>query len=225
MKRTLLDIINSHKIIAHRGCWDSVNPENSLASMQVAVDKGYAIEIDVYLLQDGTIAVFHDSTLERMCGVNVKIDDLTAKDLKSSYLKETKQYIPNFEEFLEVIDGLVPIYIELKGSAGIALCDALIEATQEYTGEYIFIGFSESNIKYLHSKGYMTCMSKFIPKMPSFTPDGMLCNVLFVPSSAKRRAKFPPLIPWTVNTVKRRKSVETKCIASIYNTHNFEDLR
>ena len=45
-------------------------PENSLPAFQEAVRQGYAIELDVRLTADGRLAVFHDDTLQRMCGLN-----------------------------------------------------------------------------------------------------------------------------------------------------------
>ena len=49
--------------IAHRGFHDKNNPENSLAAFARAIEKGYAIELDVQMLSDGTVVVFHDECL------------------------------------------------------------------------------------------------------------------------------------------------------------------
>ena len=57
--------------VAHRGYYDNEAgiPENSLSCFQAAIDKGFAIELDIQLSSDGVAFVFHDADLERMCGV------------------------------------------------------------------------------------------------------------------------------------------------------------
>ena len=56
------------KPIAHRGYWGGDVPENSRAAYERAAEKGYPIEIDVYLTKDEKIVSFHDGTLKRMTG-------------------------------------------------------------------------------------------------------------------------------------------------------------
>ena len=54
--------------IAHRGLHSLSNgvPENSLASFEAAIARGYGIELDLQLSQDGIAMVFHDYSLERL---------------------------------------------------------------------------------------------------------------------------------------------------------------
>ena len=56
--------------IAHRGLHglSENTPENSLEAYKKAVEFGYAIEIDIHLTKDGEVVVFHDDTLNRVCG-------------------------------------------------------------------------------------------------------------------------------------------------------------
>ena len=64
---------------AHRGLHspDRKIPENSLAAFRLAAKEGYGIELDVQLSKDGKVVVFHDDTLDRVCGVHARVDDLT----------------------------------------------------------------------------------------------------------------------------------------------------
>ena len=78
--------------IAHRGYHDKNIPENSLAAFSKAIEKGYAIELDVQLLADGTVVVFHDDSLSRMTGNDGYIKYLNKEDLKVLKLKGTKEY-------------------------------------------------------------------------------------------------------------------------------------
>ncbi len=59
------------KAFAHRGLHDNPGgiPENSLAAFRRARAHGYGVELDVQLSKDGQVVVFHDDTLDRVCGV------------------------------------------------------------------------------------------------------------------------------------------------------------
>ena len=46
--------------IAHRGLWGGEIAENSLTAYKLATEKGYPIEIDLFLTIDGEIVCFHD---------------------------------------------------------------------------------------------------------------------------------------------------------------------
>lgn len=101
--------------IAHRGLHDATATENSMAAFRNAIAKNYYIEIDVRLLADGEVVVFHDSTLKRVCGINAKIKKLTTADIKSDkYQLPNGEHIPLLSELLELIEGKTKLLIELK---------------------------------------------------------------------------------------------------------------
>ena len=128
---------------AHRGLWNAEIPENSLAAFARAVEAGFAIELDVQLAKDGTVMVFHDYTLTRMCGEDVKLADLTAAELATRRLKESDQHIPTFAEVLAVVDGRVPLLVELKGeSTDVSLCAPVAEMLDAYKGPYVVESFN-----------------------------------------------------------------------------------
>ncbi len=129
-------------VFAHRGLHNDVRPENSLSAFHAAKEKGYGIELDIHLLKDGTLAVFHDHTLVRMTGKDGKIEDLTAADLSQFHLNGTDEVIPTFGEVLSLIDGKVPLVIELKaaGNHG-ALVDATMDVLKTYEGDYCIESF------------------------------------------------------------------------------------
>lgn len=102
---------------AHRGLHDKANgiPENSLAAFRRAVEHGFGAELDVHLLSDGSLAVFHDSKLKRMTGCDGVVEDLTAGQLGDYHLLETDETIPQFFEVLEIFEGTeLPLVVELK---------------------------------------------------------------------------------------------------------------
>lgn len=76
---------------AHRGLHteDGTVPENSLPAFRAAAEAGYAVEMDVHLTADDQLVVFHDDTLDRMCGVPGVIDDFTLAELRALRLGDT----------------------------------------------------------------------------------------------------------------------------------------
>lgn len=100
--------------LAHRGLHDDKRDENSISAFENAITHKYGIELDVHLMKDGNIAVIHDSNLKRVTGFDVEINTLTKKDLKNYPLLISKSYIPLLKEVLDIVDGKVPILIELK---------------------------------------------------------------------------------------------------------------
>lgn len=130
---------------AHRGLYDNEHgiPENSMAAFRRAVDKGYGIELDVHLTADNQLVVFHDDTLTRMCGMNKKISSFLYSDLMQLRLLGTEEGIPLFKDVLELIDGKVPLIIELKvdGSNQNLLCPLVWQLLSRYKGDYCIVSF------------------------------------------------------------------------------------
>jgi glycerophosphoryl diester phosphodiesterase len=100
--------------IAHRGLHDAGRPENSLAAFAAAVEAGYPIELDVHLLRDGALAVFHDESLERMAGRPGHIRHQSRASLAGIRLAGSEETIPLLEDVLDRVGGAVPLLVELK---------------------------------------------------------------------------------------------------------------
>lgn len=130
---------------AHRGLHDNEHgiPENSMAAFQRAVDKGYGIELDVHLTADNQLVVFHDDTLTRMCGINKKISGFLYSYLQQLRLLGTGEGIPLFKDVLALVDGKVPLIIELKvdGSNQNLLCPLVWQLLSGYKGSYCIESF------------------------------------------------------------------------------------
>ncbi len=133
-------------LIAHRGLHskDKSIPENSMKAFKLAVEKGYGIEFDVNLLKDGTCVVFHDSNLKRMVkGRNEELCNLTYDEVKKIKLLDTDETIHSLKEVLDMVDGRVPLMIELK-SVGDAneFCEKFWETIKDYKGIYAIQAFN-----------------------------------------------------------------------------------
>lgn len=138
---------------AHRGLHnkDEGIPENSLAAFRRAVEHGFGAELDVHLLKDGSLAVFHDSALQRICGTEGIIEDLTAEDLKNYSLLGTGETIPLFTDVLALFEGKTPLIIELKvvGNNAAALTDAVMAVLKDWNGTYCIESFHPSVVGHL----------------------------------------------------------------------------
>ncbi len=129
---------------AHRGWHDKpVIPENSLPAFRRALDRGWGAELDVHLLRDGTLAVFHDSDLRRCTGEAGNIEDLDQEGLSRLRLEGTEEPVPLFDEVLALFEGKAPLIIELKSHEGNykALTEAVIARLDRYRGDFCVESF------------------------------------------------------------------------------------
>lgn len=88
LKEFLADPNWTLAVVAHRGAWHGA-PENSIASVELAIRNGYEfVEIDVQATADGALVCLHDDTLERMTGQPGLVSELPAADITDLFLKE-----------------------------------------------------------------------------------------------------------------------------------------
>ena len=132
--------------VAHRGLHSIKNgvPENSLPAFKLAVEHGYGIEIDIHLTRDGEVIVFHDDTLERVCGVKKRICDITYNELSQYCLYDTDERIPTLKQVLELVSGKSVLLIEFKCPSHrcAGLCKAADNILKEYNGKYLVQSFN-----------------------------------------------------------------------------------
>jgi glycerophosphoryl diester phosphodiesterase len=106
------------KIIGHRGAV-GYEPENTLRSISTAITLGAdMIEVDVLVLPSGQIILMHDDRVDRTTngqGLTLDIDFNALRKLDAG----KGERIPTLQEAIDLIDGRVPLVIELKnpGSA------------------------------------------------------------------------------------------------------------
>lgn len=131
--------------IAHRGlhdlnkaCW-----ENTLSAFERAASRGFAIECDVHLSADGDVVVFHDDTLKRLTGTDGYIWQRTAAEMGALRIGGTADHAPTLAELLKLVDGRVPLVIELKGIPGHdgELVERVGAALRNYKGKVAIMSF------------------------------------------------------------------------------------
>lgn len=218
--------------IAHRGLHDKQTPENSLAAFQKAVDAGYGIELDVQMISDGTVVVFHDDSLSRLTDNDGYLKFLTKTDLDMLRLCGTKEKIPTFEEVLKLVDGKTPLLIEVKNSHKVGeLEKKVIDLLKNYEGPFAIQSFNPYVLSYFYKHAPNMLRGQLAgylqnQKMPFFQKFGLKRMVLnrkvshpdFISYEAKtlpnrfvRKYKNLPLLAWTVRNQSEYMKVVKYC--------------
>ncbi|MEP0961467.1 MAG: glycerophosphodiester phosphodiesterase family protein [Roseobacter sp.] len=140
--------------LAHRALHDvsEGRPENSRSAVRAAIKAGYGIEIDIQRSADDCAMVFHDYTLERLAKAEGVIRDRTAADLAKIELRGSQEGIPTLPDVLALVQGQVPILIEIKdqdGSMGPSigpLEKSVAEAISTYKGPVAVMSFNPHSV-------------------------------------------------------------------------------
>jgi glycerophosphoryl diester phosphodiesterase len=104
--------------IAHRGLHDGAKGivENSASAVEAAIAMGYAIEVDTQCAANGVPIVFHDRTLDRLTAESGAVATRDAADLCRIALRNSSDFILSLEGLLGLVDGRVPLLIEVKST-------------------------------------------------------------------------------------------------------------
>lgn len=141
---------------AHRGLHNELFEENSMSAFKSAVEHGYAIELDVRLSSDGELVVFHDDTLDRVTSASGRVDGRSAEELSKIKLGKTEDTIPTFSEVLSLVNGRVPLLVEIKEDAGkYGVTEKCVELLRSYKGDYIIESFNPLAL---------ACVKKLMPE-------------------------------------------------------------
>lgn len=106
-------VAQTTKIVAHRGAWKNTRvPENSLASLQAAIDQEvWGAEFDVHLTKDEVLVVNHNYDFYGLMIENSTYEQLLAKKHPNG------ENIPTLEEYLRYGKGKdIKLVLELKAS-------------------------------------------------------------------------------------------------------------
>lgn len=219
------------KYIAHRGLHDTESCENSLSAFEKAIQKGYPIELDIQQIADGTVIVFHDTSLSRLTGQDGYTKYLIKEDLSSCFLLGTKEVIPTLKEVLDLIAGRVPILIEVKNTSKVGnLESAALEILKEYKGEYAVMSFNPYVVKWFKDnapniiRGQLASFFKnddlaFVKKMMLKKMIlNKVCEPNFIayehhnlPNRYVKKYKHLPLLAWTVRSQEEYMGIVKHC--------------
>jgi glycerophosphoryl diester phosphodiesterase len=223
------------KLIAHRGfhSGDSEYPENSLKAFERAMRRGFSFELDVHLLSDGHVCVFHDPNTKRMTGVNRSIKELNSLEIKKMRLLESNQKIPLLEEVLSQIQGKIPILIEIKSKGVVGELESAVSSVlSRYRGKYALLSFNPHTLRWFREnfpeapRGQLAggFKDKTVPMLRRLLLKNLLYNsiskphfigydVRYLPSLpvAILRKRGIPIIGWTVRSFEELKRVRSFC--------------
>ena len=140
--------------LTHRGLHDVTDgrPENSRAAIGAAISHGYGIEIDVQLSADNAAMVFHDYALDRLTHEDGTVRQRAASDLGSVVLAGGDEGIPTLAEVLTLVNGAVPLLIEIKDQDGAMgpdvgpLEQAVAAALAGYNGPVAVMSFNPHSV-------------------------------------------------------------------------------
>ena len=229
---------------AHRGLHDESKAENSMSAFRAAKENGYGIELDVRLSKDGELVVFHDATLKRVCGLDQRVVDLTLSELKKIKLGTTEDTVPTLKEVLELVDGRVPLLVEIKQDMGEGdVATSACRMLKEYEGDYMIESFNPLAIRTVKKelphivRGILSdnytrdkAMRKPLYRLLKNLLFNFLCRPDFVAFNHRefahsftvrlvKKLYHPPLFAWTV----RSEEEEKRCYDNGFDGVIFEN--
>jgi glycerophosphoryl diester phosphodiesterase len=221
--------------ICHRGyhSGDSTCPENSMKAFERAAHGGFAVELDVQLLADNEIVVFHDANTFRMTGVDRVIEKCEADQVRKMRLLGSDQSIPLFDGVLDLIRGDVPLLIELKnfGKAGMPE-QVLFEKLEGYRGQFAIQSFNPRTLVWLKARapliprgqlsgsfegielpGYRKLLVRYLLTNPLTRPHFISYEAMCLPSwiTSTLSRKGVPILGWTVQSHAQYQQVMRYC--------------
>lgn len=231
--------IDHYRQVAHRGLHDRELgiPENSLPAFARAVEQGKAIELDLHATADNRLVVLHDFQLKRMTGVPGIVEEWTLEDLRKLRLQGTDAQIPTLDEVLELVDGKVPLLLEIKserlGEVG-RLEPVLMKRLASYQGEFILEAFNPEVLVWLHRhapqyiRGQLGNLddenkqfkfySRHLMFNPLSRPDFIAFDIQKIDYKLRLACKKHglPLLGWTIRTEAELKKADRLCDGVIY---------
>ena len=215
--------------IAHRGLHSEGKTENSQAAFDAAIERGYGIELDVQLSQDGEAMVFHDYELSRLTREKGPTRQRTATELAALKLADGSS-IPTLKEVLKQVSGQVAVLVEIKDQDGAMGADIgplearVAEIVNEYRGPLAVMSLNPHAIYHMQklapnvARGLVTCRfsaedwplmprgrAEELVQIPDYDASGASFishhfNSLDLPRVDEIRQSGDPVLSWTITS-------------------------
>ena len=233
------------RLIAHRGYHDIVNPENSMGAFKKAIKNNLIIELDVHLLKDNSVVVFHDDNLKRMTNIDKYLKNLTYNDIKDIKLLNTNYKIPLFIDVLKLVDSKVPLIIELKYDRKYGLLEReVINLLKDYKGLYAIKSFNPLSLYYFKKHSNNTIRGQLVTnyenkKVNRFKkmylknmllnfitkPDFISCDIKYLKSKRIKKIRNKRIVlGWTIRSIDSYNSIKDYCDNYICENIDFKKL-
>lgn len=232
--------IVKHKI-AHRGLHNDVYPENSRGAFENAIEHGFAIELDIHRISTGELVVIHDHTLDRTTNKSGKVESLRFDEIGDIVLKGTKETLPTLKEVFAIVDGKVPLMLEIKNLGKVGKLEStLYEMLKSYKGEVAVQSFNPLSLKWFKENapeiirgqlsGYfkgdksISFLTKFILKRmmlnkSASAPHFINYNIDNIPNKYINKYKNIPLLAYTIKSEAELKNAKENNVANIIFEH------
>lgn len=209
--------------VAHRGLHDAARGiiENTASAFAAAIAGQYAIECDLQLAGDGEAMVFHDETLDLLTEQQGPLAARSSHDLKTVSFKATADRMMMLGDLCTLVEGRVPLVIELKShfNGDTRLAVRAAEVLQHYAGPVAVMSFDPAMIsaiagaapglprglvaerKLLSGNGIGT--ASYLGAVFRARPHFVAWSVHDLPAGLPLLARYAfglPLLTWTVRT-------------------------
>jgi glycerophosphoryl diester phosphodiesterase len=237
--------------VAHRGLHDAARGiiENSLPAFRAAARGGYPAELDVRLLADGEVVVFHDRTLERMTNRAGDIESRTTVELRDVFLQGAAEdpRIPLLREVLDTIAGATPLLVEIKNEGDVgALEEAVASLLDDYRGPYAVQSFHPGTVRFWREHRPDACRGllsgdfrhepiddatrerlRNLDALDECAPDFIGYDIRLLPNDAVTRASARglPVIGWTARSLDEAARALDHCANVIFEGFDGSLLR
>jgi glycerophosphoryl diester phosphodiesterase len=208
---------------AHRGLHGPGRVENSRAAFAAAIEHGHGIELDVRISGCSHAIVFHDATLDRLCGRPGLVSGLDQAALAGTRFVDSEETIPTLDDVLALVAGNVPLLIEIKAEAKsrAMLCRAVAAALEGYDGPAAIMSFDPLVARWFAKaapgrvrglvvteegkKNFRGLLERRLARIIA-RPDFLAYDIRDLPSAfaARARAQGLALLTWTVRTEAQR---------------------
>ncbi len=159
----------SYELVGHRG-YPSKYPENTRLGFEKAIEAGaLRIEADLQMSADGVPVIFHDHTLDRLCGCSGVVYRTQKQDLDKLSPYYPARFGTRFKgvRFMDLEDMVqlllrhdqVVLYLEIKRSCTKAhkvdaVLNAVLQALEPVRSRVVLISFSLLILKAAKAKGW-----------------------------------------------------------------------
>lgn len=224
---------------AHRGLHGAGSPaglpENSLAAIDAAIERGLGIECDIQRSGDGQAMVFHDWELDRLTGESGPVAGRSAEQLGRIALTGGSGTIPTLRRVLTLVAGRVPLLIEIKSRRDVhiaALCLAVRRVLEGYAGRHAVMSFDPRVSHWYRRHSAHTVRGLIVSEADDAglvgrlrrrlalwhaRPDFLAYDVRDLPSrfAATQRARGLAIATWTVRNAELRERAARHADAAI----------
>ena len=220
---------------AHRGLHGGGRVENSPSAFAAAIERGLGTECDVQRSRDGQAMVFHDWELDRLTGTSGAVKTRDATELGRIALGGTGDTIPTLAQLLAMVEGKVPLLIEIKSKRDVRfapLCFAVRRALEGYRGPVAVMSFDPRAVGWfarhaphivrglvVTEEGRRTLSGRFRRHLSLWQAraEFLAYDVRDLPSpfASAQRKRGLPLLTWTVRSLELAERARVHADAAI----------